>query len=255
MCRHESKSNKTHLSAFFVHGPDSGTLHAFSNKKELLQLRLKGTFLFLDNNGVQYISKSFFFAACEMPFVGSPGSLYLSYMKAGFELIAILFFIFFVFLVVMALGNSASISPSNQLFATVAGTVLPKLLQVVLRTKPSPSNVDKNGTHFQTCLMDLLTDHEENWRISDIEFDNETLDSVNARAHQSGETSNERGIVISETARHVRQSACGERTHLLVNEDNEIEEIDSRYDDVDIVIYDNPFSFGRIFDSDDSGIE
>ena len=66
----------------------------------------------------------------------------MSYRNVLLEFGLINLFIFFVFLVVLALGESYSISTSNQLLATLAGTVAPKLLQLIFGNKQSPSQID-----------------------------------------------------------------------------------------------------------------
>lgn len=130
--------------------------------------RIRGPFLFLSKDAAPYVPKSFFFDACKMPFEGAPGVLWTCYLKATLEFGLIVVFILFVLLVVLALGESYKISASNQLLATLVGSLMPKILQSVLFKTHSLKKIDKDSLHFKHCLNKCLEKYEKNWSLDDI---------------------------------------------------------------------------------------
>lgn len=130
--------------------------------------RIRRPFLFLRKDAVPYISKSFFFDACKMPFEGAPGVLWSCYLKATLEFGIIVVFILFVLLVILALGESYKISASNQLLATLVGSLMPKILQSVLFKSHTLPQIDKDSLHFKHCLNECLEKYEESWSLDDI---------------------------------------------------------------------------------------
>ena len=130
--------------------------------------RFSRLLLFLSKNDVPHIPKTFYFDACKMPFYAVPGELLLNYLRASLEFGAILVFLLFVLVVVLAFGDTYELSASNQLLATVAGGFVPFMLRkVVFKTHTTPT-VDTASIQFQVCFNDLLDNYSQSWPIHDI---------------------------------------------------------------------------------------
>lgn len=86
-----------------------------------------GVFLLLDKFDKQYLTKKFFFKVCRIE-PGAPGPWSKHFLKALWQFSIIFIFLTFVMLVVLAFGDSYSVSFPNQLLATLAGGVVPWIL-------------------------------------------------------------------------------------------------------------------------------
>lgn len=129
---------------------------------------VQGLLLFINSNDVPMIPKHFFFQACKMVYYSAPGDLLLSYLRATAEFAAILCFLMFVFIIVLAFGESYEISATNQMLATTAGGILPFIMKnIVFRTRVPPS-IDTTSIHFQINLAELINKYTEAWPIYDI---------------------------------------------------------------------------------------
>lgn len=91
------------------------------------KLKINGIILFLDRFDKQYITKKFFFKVCKINPEG-PGPLSKHFGTALRRFGMIFIFLVFVTLVVLAFGDSYSLTFSNQLLATLAGGVVPWIL-------------------------------------------------------------------------------------------------------------------------------
>lgn len=130
--------------------------------------RISRLLLFLSKKDIPHIPKSFYFAACKMPFYAVPGELLLRYLRAALEFGIIIVFLLFVLVVVLAFGDTYEISASNQLLATVAGGFVPLMLRkVVFKTQAAPS-VDSSNINFQMCFTHLLEKYRQSWPIHDM---------------------------------------------------------------------------------------
>ena len=130
--------------------------------------RLSRLLLFLSRYDVPYIPKSFYFKACKMPFYAVPGELLPFYLRAAVEFGAILVFLLFVLVVVLAFGDTYEISTSNQLLATVAGGFVPFMLRKIVFKTHSPPTIDTSSIHFQVCFNDLLEKYTQSWPVHDF---------------------------------------------------------------------------------------
>lgn len=90
------------------------------------KLKTNKIILLLDRHDKQYITKKFFFEICKS--TDGPGPLVDHIIKAVRRFLTIGIFLVFVTIVVLAFGESYSISFSNQLLASLAGGVVPLIL-------------------------------------------------------------------------------------------------------------------------------
>ncbi|CAG2236507.1 unnamed protein product [Mytilus edulis] len=90
------------------------------------KLKTNKIILLLDRHDKQYITKKFFFEICKT--TDGPGPLVDHIIKAVRRFLTIGIFLVFVTIVVLAFGESYSISFSNQLLASLAGGVVPLIL-------------------------------------------------------------------------------------------------------------------------------
>lgn len=123
--------------------------------------------LFFSRYDVPQIPEKLFFQACKMPFDFVPGAVLKNYVQAAIEFSVILVFLIFVFLVVIAFGDTYQISTSNQLLATVVGGLLPKLLQKVFKSHEIPT-IDEKSIQFKIFLYELLERYTHDWPVYDF---------------------------------------------------------------------------------------
>ena len=140
--------------------------------------------LFFSKFDVPQIPKSLFFGASQLPYSFLPGSVLINYLKALVQLGIILIFLIFVLVVVLAFGDTYNISTSNQLLATVAGGLLPLLLQKVFRKHTTPV-IDKDSISFRVFLHELLDKFEQSWPVYDIVTDGEPVALIPANTEKS----------------------------------------------------------------------
>lgn len=134
--------------------------------------KVKNLLLFLSSNDEPLIPKHFFFEACNMSYYNAPGDLLVNYIHAVGEFVIIMFFLLFVFVVVMAFGNTYEISAINQMLATTAGGMAPFLLKnFIFRSRVVP-NLDTSSTAFQTKLAEHIYPYERSWPVDDITVTN-----------------------------------------------------------------------------------
>lgn len=135
--------------------------------------------LFMGKNNQPTIPKTFFFKTCDMPFYSVPKSLFLNYLKAAADFIKIILFLMFVLVVVLAFGNAYEISATNKMLVAVAGGMLPFLLQNFVFKSHTVQAVDKDNTHFQICLQNLISDYKQTWPVYDIDAE-DVQDAINS---------------------------------------------------------------------------
>ena len=140
--------------------------------------------LFFSKFDVPQIPKSLFFRASKMPYSFLPGSVLINYLKALVQLGIILIFLIFVLVVVLAFGDTYNISFSNQLLATVAGGLLPLLLQKVFRKHTTPV-IDKESISFRVFLHELLDKFKQSWPVYDIVTDGKPVALIPANTEKS----------------------------------------------------------------------
>ena len=140
--------------------------------------------LFFSKFDVPQIPKSLFFLASQLPYSFLPGSVLINYLKALVQLGIILIFLIFVLVVVLAFGDTYNISTSNQLLATVAGGLLPLLLQKLFRKHTTPV-IDKDSISFRVFLHELLDTFEQSWPVYDIVTDGEPVALIPANTEKS----------------------------------------------------------------------
>lgn len=75
----------------------------------------------------------------------------------------------FVLVVVLAFGNAYEISATNKMLVAVAGGMLPFLLQNFVFKSHTVQALDKDNTHFQICLQNLILDYKQTWPVYDID--------------------------------------------------------------------------------------
>ena len=140
--------------------------------------------LFFSKFDVPQIPKSLLFRASQLSYSFLPGSVLINYLKAFVQLGIILIFLIFVLVVVLAFGDTYNISTSNQLLATVAGGLLPLLLQKLFRKHTTPV-IDKDSISFRVFLHELLDTFKQSWPVYDIVTDGEPVALIPANTEKS----------------------------------------------------------------------
>jgi len=138
-------------------------------KDGVLKWNLTGVCLFLDRENRSYIPKSFFSQSCNMMYYKCPGSFFRNLVEAFIEIVAVFLFLFFVTVVVLALGENFEISASNQTLAILAGSLLPLLLKkCVYKQNTDISEIDISDMFFKSCLKKLSQEYSNEWPVADI---------------------------------------------------------------------------------------
>ncbi|XP_052087068.1 uncharacterized protein LOC127724212 isoform X2 [Mytilus californianus] len=108
------------------------------------KFKTNGVILLFDQFDKQYTTKQFFFNICENTPDG-PGPFSKHFCIALRQFFVIFLFLLFVTLVVLAFGDSYSVSFPNQLLATLAGGVVPWILMKtnILFSQADPPDVDE----------------------------------------------------------------------------------------------------------------
>lgn len=139
-----------------------------------------GTHFFIDKDDVPYISRSFFFSACKMPFHDVPGGLGSRYVRACIKFGCIAVFLLFIVLIIWALGDAYNISGIYQIFLALSIGTMPKLTQMCVKTH-SKVKFKKENIRFQSCLDETLNNFDQSWPICDIlvdpNFDNDPVNT------------------------------------------------------------------------------
>ena len=123
--------------------------------------------MFLDSHDTLYTPEKFFFQTLQLHYWGSPGPLYASLLKAFWGFLYILLFLMFVFVVVMAFGDTYEVSSTNRLLATVAGGLVPFLYKTLIATGAG-DKLDTESVQFQTELREVIEGFKQTWPVSDI---------------------------------------------------------------------------------------
>ncbi|VDI66954.1 Hypothetical predicted protein [Mytilus galloprovincialis] len=147
----------------------------FVNNNGKPMLTTKGVVLLLDKYDNLYIERAFFRKACQIDHPSCPGPVHEQIMKSFRRFMSIVMFLIFVTLIVLAFGDTYSISISNQLLATIAGGFVPWVLMKsdILFKNPVEPDFDQLSENicFQSRLKEKINNDEETWRISDMEVE------------------------------------------------------------------------------------
>lgn len=153
---------------------------------------MKRVVLFIDKYDEPFITKKFFFDACNMPYVGCPGPVMQHLLRAVFQILTIIVFLIFVICVVLAFGDEY-ISATNQTLVTLAGGFLPFIFRKVLFSSTGGITVDVNNLNFKNGFNDLINNYIQTWPVSnkfvdigDCQCDDD--DDVDAKEKSSDET-------------------------------------------------------------------
>ncbi|CAC5404104.1 unnamed protein product [Mytilus coruscus] len=132
-----------------------------------------GVILLLDKYDNFYIDKTFFESACQIEHPSCPGPLHEMFLKSFRRFLSVLMFLIFVTLVVLAFGETYSISISNQLLATIAGGFVPWILMKSDFFFKNPFEPDydhlSDNISFLSGFKGKIKNHRKTWRICEME--------------------------------------------------------------------------------------
>ncbi|CAC5398696.1 unnamed protein product [Mytilus coruscus] len=208
------------------------------------KLKTNKIILLLDQYDKQYITKKFFFEICKIRTDG-PGPLADHILKAVRRFLTIGIFLVFVTIVVLAFGESYSISFPNQLLATLAGGVVPLILIKANVLFPEPEELDEKeiikkyfydedkssysgdtsleGAHvtrldyFKKSFHKIIENDEKWWNIQDMEVKQE----VNALECIEEINETEIDLIVLENCKTGQKKIEKSEEHLL--NENKIE--------------------------------
>lgn len=157
-------------------GVESKEITELKTTRNKLTCALHNVILFIDKEMNAFkISKKFYNETIDMNVDGCPGRLFPNFMKALRQLLTIIIFLMFVFLVVSAFGDRYEASGVSQMLATLVGGFLPWIFSNVLFRKSLKStSIDVNSSTFPTFkrfLHEEAKKFEESWTVANFEFD------------------------------------------------------------------------------------
>lgn len=138
-----------------------------------LTCTLHNVIMFIDKEMNAFrISKSFYYQTIDMNVDGCPGRLFPNVMKALRQLLMIMVFLMFVFLVVSAFGDRYEVSGVSQMLATLVGGFLPWIFSNILFRSPVHStSIDTDSATFSTFkrfLHKKANSFTQDWQV--VEF-------------------------------------------------------------------------------------
>ncbi|XP_069112515.1 uncharacterized protein [Argopecten irradians] len=128
----------------------------------------KRTVLFVDKHGTRYIRKDFFFDCCDMDHFAAPGKLVSNLRTAVLKFVAILGFLAFVGLVVLAFSKNFELSSTNQTIIALAGGLIPFVLSNFLFRRVQLPEVEEDDIRFTRNLTNIISNYDEKFDVIDF---------------------------------------------------------------------------------------
>jgi len=125
--------------------------------------------LFVDSEDTPRIPKQLFDEVTQIRVAGVPGPVYRGYIEAYQQLLKIVLFIVFVFLIVLSFAAVYRISTTNQMLATLIGGFLPMILRTFL-APPAP-DVELGTVSFKSKMDEVIKNFCQYWPIYDLPFE------------------------------------------------------------------------------------
>ena len=145
--------------------------------------------LFVDSEDTPRIPKQLFDEVTQIRVAGVPGPVYRGHIEAFQQLIKIVLFILFVFIVVLSFGAVYKISTTNQMLATLVGGFLPMILRTFL-APPAP-DVELGTVSFKSKMDEVIKNFCQYWPIYDLPFEL-VEDEKDAKNEKDGDEKSER---------------------------------------------------------------
>ena len=148
------------------------TVNFYENHDTIIPVRhwlLNDLILFMDSEDTPRIPLSLFKKICSIKVPGVPGPVYRGQLDALKQLAKVLFMVFLVVIAVMVFGEVYSISSTNQLIATVAGSFIPLLFRSFIFKQKD--EVEVNSLTFRCHLDELIKCFYQNWPVYDMHFE------------------------------------------------------------------------------------
>ncbi|XP_050388378.1 uncharacterized protein LOC126807672 [Patella vulgata] len=140
-------------------------------KNGYLRMCTNGIVLFLDRRDIPYIPHAFFHEMTEVICPGCPGTLKSSIMGALKDLGRIVLFLLFLFILLLAYGDTLYVSPTSKLFATIATGLVPLLLRSFFFSKAPIPALDTSNVRFQNIFREKVLKFMMKWPVVDAEIE------------------------------------------------------------------------------------
>ena len=160
------QSHTRDYSEYDVTGPIEDGFVAMS---DTLCMRVRSLVLFIDDRDVARIPVELFEQIINMRCTGMSGSIHRSMLRATRDLVAMILFLCFVLIVVMAFGDAYQITTTNQMLLAVAGGFLPFVFKELL--KPDNPDLNLNSYTVDGRIDEILQDFCQVWPVSDIKLE------------------------------------------------------------------------------------
>lgn len=143
--------------------------------KEKLFWKMNCLIFFVDTKDKPRIPKELFRQVCEIKAPGCPGPIHKSLMKATKELMYMVVFFIFVFLVILSFGDFYEISTTNQMLLTLSSGFVPFVVRFVL--SPKVEDLTLNTYSFNGKVHQIIKNFSQMWPVYDLSFKCSNLDS------------------------------------------------------------------------------
>jgi hypothetical protein len=124
--------------------------------------------MFVDSEDMPRIPRKLFEMVCEIRVAGVPGPVFRGHIEAVTQLIKIILFVCFVFIIVLSFGAVYKVSTTNQMLATLLGGFLPMVLRTFL-APPAP-DVELGTVSFRSKMDEVIKNFCQYWPIHDLPF-------------------------------------------------------------------------------------
>lgn len=125
--------------------------------------------MFVDSEDMPRIPRKLFEMVCNIRVAGVPGPVYRGHIEAMTQLIKIILFVCFVFIIVLSFGAVYKVSSTNQMLATLLGGFLPMVLRTFL-APPAP-DVELGTVSFKSKMDEIIKNFCQYWPIHDLPFE------------------------------------------------------------------------------------
>ncbi len=142
-----------------------------SNGYRGLIAQVNNLVLFVDRKDRPRIPKKLFWELSNhLKAPGCPGPLSNSVYDALKQLLYMILFLLFVFIIIMSFDQVSDVSSSNHLLLTVASGFLPVVIRFVMM--PKGARVDLSDYSLKGKIEEILLHYRQTWQVYDLALDN-----------------------------------------------------------------------------------
>ena len=175
--------------------------------------------LFVDSEDTPRIPKQLFDEVTQIRVAGVPGPVYRGHIEAFRQLVKIVLFILFVFIVVASFGAVYRISTTSQMLATLVGGFLPMILRTFF-APPAP-DVEIGTVSFKSKMDEVIKNFCQYWPIYDLPFE---LVAEDEDEKEKGEPPEAEAATAENAPFSSNNGICGRKSPMICRETTLVDE-------------------------------